>query len=102
MSMLLESGASNIVNKLDQNDNDPLHYACELNCGDSVQLLLNSDSKVVLTGTFEMFHLVPTTFQKIFHALVDRRNGMRHLALHLLPEDVVRQLRVPRDRVLDA
>ena len=100
MMLLLESGASNTVNELDQDDDCPLSYAYKFQCADSIQLLLDSDSEVMLT--FDTYRLAPATFQIIVRALVDSRNRLQELALHSLPENVVQQLHIPGDRVLDA
>lgn len=112
LKILLAAGGNELVNNSDRHRNLPIGYACELECIDSVRMLLESGSALSARSAWTEHEqiLVYATRRGngnkalraiLIDALCRQRGGLYELALVTLPQDELDALALPPDRLPD-
>ncbi|KAE8387079.1 hypothetical protein BDV23DRAFT_196003, partial [Aspergillus alliaceus] len=80
-----------------------LQRACEVNCEESVKLLLNASGYCIGPSVLETAskHNNPAIMKLVVQALASRRKRLQLLAERYLPDEVVSQLGIQSDYLLD-
>ena len=107
MALLLEAGAD--INKLNCDEQLPIHYAYLFHCVGSVQLLIEAESAFYSGSPDSRLHILwcaiesrdPEILQAIITTLVRRRRRLQIIAEDALPSLALDKLNWPHDRILD-
>ncbi|KAI0430275.1 hypothetical protein F5Y09DRAFT_356106 [Xylaria sp. FL1042] len=98
LRLILETGGLSMLDSTDYYGGTPLHYACGLGCGVSIQILVASGSRV---RSLYLEDADESVIDDVLAALKQRREELKMLALENLTTTEAKSLGLHENRVLD-